>query len=155
MKSADSKDRVMLWMRQAVNLNLDKLKMFTQSPVASEGFVLNYIDLLLQLAKPFIGNFNKYGTFISKVNCFYLINNQYISKATDMEKISQDASETVNTYLAGADVPLDLSGNTTDPFTEESSLMGGGGRTIGAPNFITDCFFLVHILISFLTKKAE
>lgn len=72
-----------------------------------------------------------------------------------MEKISQDASETVNTYLAGADVPLDLSGNTTDPFTEESSLMGGGGRTIGAPNFITDCFFLVHILISFLTKKAE
>ena len=47
MESAESKDRVMLWMRQAVNLNLDKLKMFTQSPVASEGFVLNYIDLLL------------------------------------------------------------------------------------------------------------
>lgn len=107
------------------------------------------------MAKPFIGNFNKYGTFMSKVNCFYLIGNQHISKATDMEKISHEATEIVNTYLAGADVPIELSGNTTDAFTEESSLMGGGGRAIGAPNFITDCFFLVHILISFLTKKSE
>jgi len=108
------------------------------------------------LAKPFIGNFNKYGTFISKVNCFYLIGNQYIAKATDMEKISHDASETVNTYLAGADVDLELSGVTTDPFTEGSSLGGGGGgRTMIDPNFITDCFFLAHILISFLTKKSE
>jgi len=56
------------------------------------------------LAKPFIGNFNKYGTFISKVNCFYLIGNQYITKATDMEKISHDAPDTVNNYLAGADI---------------------------------------------------
>jgi hypothetical protein len=29
MKKADCKDRLMLWMRQAVNLNLDKQKMFT------------------------------------------------------------------------------------------------------------------------------
>jgi len=47
MKIAECKERVMLWMRQAASLNLDKQKMFTQSPVASEGFVLNYIDLLL------------------------------------------------------------------------------------------------------------
>ena len=47
MRNAECKERVLLWMRQAVSLNLDKQKMFTQSPVASEGFVLNYIDLLL------------------------------------------------------------------------------------------------------------
>lgn len=47
MKQADCKARVLLWMRQAVSLNLDKTKMFTHTPVASDGFVYNYIDLLL------------------------------------------------------------------------------------------------------------
>jgi hypothetical protein len=122
--------------------------------VASEGFVLNYIDLLLQLSKPFIGNFNNYGKFIQKVNCFYLIDNKYISKATDMQKMDHDASEICSTYLSGGDAELDLSGCTTDPYTEQSSLMGGG-RVAVPPNFITDCFFLVHILISFIVKKTE
>jgi hypothetical protein len=47
LKSSDCKARVMLWMRQAVSLNLDKQKMFTQTPVASDGFIYNFIDLLL------------------------------------------------------------------------------------------------------------
>jgi|APSaa5957512535_1039671.scaffolds.fasta_scaffold284007_1 hypothetical protein len=37
--------------------------------------------------------------------------------------------------------------------------MGGSAeaapRGLNAPNFITDCFFLVHVLISFMTKKSE
>ena len=47
MRNAECKSRVLLWMRQAVSLNLDKQKMFTHTPVASDGFVYNYIDLLL------------------------------------------------------------------------------------------------------------
>ena len=43
-----------------------------------------------------------------------------------------------------------------NPIVESSSLMGGdGSRTIGAPNFISDCFFLAHILISLMYKKTE
>ena len=101
MKNAVCKDRVLLWMRQAVSLNLDKMKMFTQRPVATDGFVLNYIDLLLQLCKPFVGNFAKYGTFIQKINSFYLINNSHLAKATDMEKVTHEVTETVSSWLAG------------------------------------------------------
>ena len=95
MRDAACKDRVLLWLRQAVSLNLEKRKMFTQRPVATDGFVLNYIDLLLQLCKPFVGSFAKYGTFITKINSFYLINNEHVSKATDMEKISHEVTEKV------------------------------------------------------------
>ena len=61
--------------------------MFTQAPVASDGFVLNFVDLLLQLCKPFTATFNKYHQFLSRINCFYLMTNDYIAKATEMEKI--------------------------------------------------------------------
>ena len=47
MKNANSKEKLLKWMRHAVDLNLDKQKMMTMKPVASNGFVLNYIDLLL------------------------------------------------------------------------------------------------------------
>jgi hypothetical protein len=77
------------------------MKMFTQRPVATDGFVLNYIDLLLQLCKPFVGNFAKYGTFIQKINSFYLINNSHLAKATDMEKVTHEVTETVSSWLAG------------------------------------------------------
>ena len=63
----------------------------------------------------------------------------------------------MHTILSSHDeiAPL-LSGVTMNPFVEASSLMGGdGGRTIGAPNFISDCFFLSHILISLMFKKVE
>lgn len=87
MKNQNSKDKVLIWLRQAVSLNMDMQKMFTQSPVASQGFVLNYIDLLLQLCKPFIGIFNKYGDNLKKLNCFYLMSNEFVDKALTLEKI--------------------------------------------------------------------
>ena len=34
--------------------------MYTHNPVASDGFILNFINLLLILSKPFTGVFNKY-----------------------------------------------------------------------------------------------
>ena len=49
-----------------------------------------------------------------------------------------------------------LSGVTQTPFVEGSSLLGGSdGPQISAPNFVTECFFLAHILISFMGKKLE
>ena len=75
-------------MRLAISLNLDKQKMYTQIPVSTDGFILNYIDLLLQLCKPFTATFNKYPNFLSKINSFYLMTNDYITKATDLEKLN-------------------------------------------------------------------
>lgn len=62
-------------------------KMFTQAPVASQGFILNFVDILLQLCKPFIGTFSKYGENLKKLNCFYLMTNEYVDKAKSLEKI--------------------------------------------------------------------
>lgn len=87
MKNAKCKDKVLEWMRVAVSLNMDKQKMFTHTPVASDGFILNFIDLLLQLCKPFTGQFSKYQQFLSRINCFYLMTDDYIHKARKMEKI--------------------------------------------------------------------
>jgi hypothetical protein len=47
MKNSNVKERVLQWLRLAVSLNLEKQKMFTQKPVATDGFILNLIDLLL------------------------------------------------------------------------------------------------------------
>lgn len=45
------------------------------------------------------------------------------------------------------------------PPVESSSLLGevesGAGDTLAPPHFITECFFLAHILISFGQKKLE
>ena len=161
MKNANSKEKLLKWMRHAVDLNLDKQKMMTMKPVASNGFVLNYIDLLLQLCKPFTSEFTKYGNFISKINCFYLVSNKFVKKAKDFEKI-ENRPETlrgIQDFIDGKDLPanLKLSGLTLDPMVDGSSLMddSANGKTHSPPNFITECFFLVHILISFMSKKLE
>ena len=60
MKNAKSKEKVLNWLRLAVIKNLDKQKYQAVKPVATEGFILNFIDLLLQLCKPFTNNFEKY-----------------------------------------------------------------------------------------------
>jgi hypothetical protein len=60
MKNAKCKDKVLEWLRMAISLNMEKQKMFTQAPVATDGFILNFVDLLLQLCKPFTSNFSKY-----------------------------------------------------------------------------------------------
>lgn len=144
-------------MRLAISLNLDKQKMYTQIPVSTDGFILNYIDLLLQLCKPFTSTFTKYPTFLSKINCFYLMSNDYISKATDLEKLNH-IDFNMEEYLTGKGSYPESSGVTqTIQVAEDSSLLGDApvAKSMGAPNFITECFFLSHIAISFVTKKME
>jgi hypothetical protein len=83
-----------------------------------------------------------------------MVNNEFISKATDMEKIDGSVVAEIKSYLEGKNVPISFSGVTVNSLVETSSLMGGG-RELSQPNFITDCFFLVHVLISFISSKAE
>ena len=115
MKNANCKDKVLDWLRTAIFLNMDKQKMFTQAPVATDGFILNFVDLLLQLCKPFTGNFTKYHQFLSKLNCFYLMTDDYIGKAKNMEKIgsSEEQRDRALAILSGASKEApDLSGVT-------------------------------------------
>jgi hypothetical protein len=54
------------------------------------------------------------------------------------------------------DLAPHLSGATINPVTETSSLMGDNeSNAMTPPNFISDCFFLCHILISYMAKKLE
>ena len=156
MKNAACKERVTSWLRLAVSLNLDKQKMFSHTPIASDGFILNYIDLLLQLCKPFTSNFAKYPTFISKINCFYLMSDDQITKGLELEKLVNN-KEGLLMMMNGERTREDCSGYTADCVHETSSLLGGGDnlREKAPPNFITECFFLVHIAISFMTKKMS
>lgn len=143
-------------MRHAVDLNTDKQKMMTHRPVASNGFILNYTSLLLQLCKPFIADFSKYGQFIGKINCFYLSTNNYVKKAKDFEKIEMSNKDKIESYLNGSSTDLTFSGLTLNPVVDGSSLMDeGSSKQLSPPNFITECFFLVHMLISFMTKRIE
>ena len=49
-----------------------------------------------------------------------------------------------------------LSGVTQNPVTEVSSLMGGDSSTaMSPPSFVTETFFLAHVLMSFMSKKLE
>jgi len=94
---------------------------------------------------------------LSKINCFYLSTDEYIDKATQMEKIDHDAQAEVTQIMSDSDLNPDLSGVTLNCFTETSSLMSdtSGGRTMSSPNFVTECFFLSHILLSFMSKRIE
>lgn len=109
MENASCKERLLKWMRHAADLNLDKQKMMTMKPVASNGFVLNYIDLLLQLCKPFTSDLTKYDKFVPKINCFYLVSNKFVKKAKDFEKI-EGRPETLKSIIE---------------FTEGKDLTGG------------------------------
>ena len=60
LKNKDTKERVMSWLRASVALNMEKQKMYTQVPVASDGFILSLIDVLLIFAKPFTSKFSEY-----------------------------------------------------------------------------------------------
>jgi len=60
MKNNNCKEKVLIWMRQAAFLNFDKTKYRSTTPMATDGFILNYISLLLHLCKPFTKDFSKY-----------------------------------------------------------------------------------------------
>ena len=86
--------------------------------------------------------------------------NDYIAKATDMDKIgySEDQQNKIKAILNGTDKSTpDLSGVTqTQILVEASSLLDdSGGTSLSPPNFVTECFFMVHILMSWQVKKLE
>ena len=60
MKNNNCKEKVLAWMRQATFLNFDKTKTRSTKAMATDGFILNYINLLLILCKPFTKDFSKY-----------------------------------------------------------------------------------------------
>ena len=131
MKNNNCKDRVLLWMRQAVSLNMAKSKMQHFAPLASDGFILNYIDMLLILCKPFTFKFEKYANFLSKINCFYLHDDSNIANAKDIEKIHYEAPQEIQDLLGkGGDLDGILSGVTMNSIAEPSSLDADPRRKI-------------------------
>lgn len=74
LKNKDCKERVLKWTRSAVSLNQEKQKMFTQTPVSSDGFILSLIDVLLLFCKPYASKFHEYHSSFSKLSMFYLMN---------------------------------------------------------------------------------
>jgi hypothetical protein len=83
--------------------------------------------------------------------------NEYVSKATDFEKLNW-IEFNMEEYLSGKGSYSKMSGVTQDiQAVEDSSLLGDAppSKTMNPPNFITECFFLCHIAISFVTKKME
>jgi hypothetical protein len=61
--------------------------MVANNPVASNGFILNYIDLLLHLCKPFVGNFDNYAKFIPKINCAYFLTPKVFPNADKIDLV--------------------------------------------------------------------
>ena len=55
--------------------------------MATEGFILNFTNLMLILCKPFTNKFEKYPNFMEKINCFYMMIPKYFSNAKSVEKI--------------------------------------------------------------------
>mmetsp|Transcript_6584 Transcript_6584/g.10591 ORF Transcript_6584/g.10591 Transcript_6584/m.10591 type:complete len:170 (+) Transcript_6584:1382-1891(+) len=156
MKNPKCKERTLTWLRMAMDVNYDKKKFKTNKPVASNGFILNYMDVLLQLCKPFIANFEKYPNFYSKLNCFYFHDSTYIGTADKFDKLvsSQEGREEHVKFLTGGNSHLKMSGVTTNPVSSSaSSLMGDEGSKLVAPNFITECFFLAHLAAYFIGGK--
>lgn len=64
--------------------------MFTNVPVASDGFILNLVDVMLMFCKPFTSKFSEYATQFPKINAYYLVNNKYVVDANKIEKIDSD-----------------------------------------------------------------
>lgn len=70
--------------------------MFSQFPLASDGFILNLIDVLLLFCKPFTAKFNDYHLQIAKINCLYLHDDKYVINASKIEKLDNDV---VNEFI--------------------------------------------------------
>ena len=87
--------------------------------------------------------------------------NNYVKKAKDFEKIENgdETKKGINNFIEGKELSgnLKLSGLTLNPMVDGSSLMddSASGKTHSPPNFITECFVLVHSLMSFMAKKLE
>jgi len=64
--------------------------MFSQVPLASDGFVLNLIDLILLLCLPYTAKFTEHHQHYPKINTFYLYDDAYIKEGGKIEKLDQD-----------------------------------------------------------------
>jgi hypothetical protein len=130
-------------------------------PVASDGFIYNLIDVVLLFCKPFTAKFNEYHQHFPKINCFYLLNDAYIAGGSRIEKIDNDS---LSTYLTPhADLHSLPFTHLTVPLQETSSLMlSGEGEGNGncswqvpSPNFVSEVWFMAHLLINMVAGKVE
>ena len=83
--------------------------------------------------------------------------NDYISKATDLEKLNY-IDFNMEEFLNGQGSYAPMSEVTQSILvSDDSSLLGDTlpSKSMNPPNFITECFFLAHLGISFVTKKIE
>jgi hypothetical protein len=83
--------------------------------------------------------------------------NDYIAKATDLEKLNY-IDFNMEEFLNGQGSYAPMSEVTQNIMVaENSSLLGDSlpSKSMSPPNFITECFFLAHLGISFVTKKME
>ncbi|CDW72140.1 u box domain-containing protein [Stylonychia lemnae] len=152
LKNKECRDIVMKWLRAALSSNMDKQKMYTQIPVASDGFILNLIDVLLLFGKPFTSKFHEFPAQFRKVNFFYLMDDKFFIGGKKIEKIN---NELVELFISGQLLKPEFTGITQE-LNEESSLNSEKElNVIPQPNFITEIFFLAHIAISLLEKKIE
>ena len=90
LKNKDCKEHVLRFLRLSISLNLDKQKMFTQTPVASDGFMLNLGAVLLLLCRPFTSKFNDCHVNFAKINCFYLMNDAFVAGASKLDKLDME-----------------------------------------------------------------
>lgn len=73
--------------------------MYSQLPLASDGFILNLIDVLLIFSKPFSNKFNEYHNQFPKINCLYLMTDEYFVGGSKIEKLDNDIVAMFNTNL--------------------------------------------------------
>ena len=73
--------------------------MYTQTPVASDGFILNLLDTILLFCKPFTSKFSDFWQQFPKINVLYLIDDRYGLPGTKIEKIDNDI---VNNFLTSS-----------------------------------------------------
>eukprot|EP00347_Sterkiella_histriomuscorum_P007831 403347399 len=165
LKNKECKDKVVSWLRHSISLNMEKQKMYTQIPVASDGFILNLMSLLLLFCKPFTSKFAEYHSHFQKINCFYLIDDRFFIGGSKIEKLNQD---TVNQFIQNLSINPQFTGLTQEP-NQKSSLeddiqemnQSSGNTainenyTLTQPNFITEVFFLAHQAVHMMEKKLE
>lgn len=111
---------------------------------------------MLLFCKPFTSKFSDFHNSFSKVNCLYLINDDYIVGASKVEKFDND-TVLLNLGLLKSNETSQLrfTGVTLEP-PASSSLEDETAKTVATPpNFITECFFIAHLLINIMAKKIE
>lgn len=80
---------------------------------------MSLINVMLIFCEPFSLKFNDYYKHFPKINCFYLISDQYVNGASKLEKIDKDL---VEIFLADSEGGIKFSGVTMEPHSS-SSLM--------------------------------